>query len=777
MFMIYSYYKKFEAYYNLKTMKKYIVAVLLIVTFLFSSPLTSLKASPAEMSVRDFINLLITIGVIPQDKVAAVNLWLRSLDMPTPTPARGGGGGSGSSSNSRGSSSSGSSASQVSAPVPVSDVVAAVPVSELILDSKTTSWQGSSILVPNAPSFLDLSFSEIGNCPNSSYSIATVYINDSLVDKQVRYREIQKGEKVNFHIDLNSFQGQTIYPKIVFNNGRAGSCFKLRIDRNELKSRDTLFPDWVVTTKNKLKADFLDTKNKGLGLNDMGFDSKDNTTAIDAEKISLTAKKLGAKSFRQWPSPSINFTNCKENDFHSCFDSTELNTSDGFYESLVDRGIAPVQIITTPTFKSVSENEKANFLSIFKYKNSRYVDSSNWVCPSSGTQNLNGSGSFVHSYSRFDLSSWYQYSIPEMLVNRYKNGVPALDVGNEFNIGPHLYSCTPSGLNSIEINDMFSVYSDFTKKFCSLANSNRQTSIFGGYAYVANNGGGGLATMRIDDTLRRMTPGSFSSCDFISIHNYTGSQMTKDHYFSTLSDALEQVKSTWNKGIIISEFGYGSGTVPPTNSGFTNIISEVGHYIKSSADILTAQYYLVLRRDWMQNYSYWADYGSTAMLDRNHLPNEPFYSQFKNSNLEPTPRVCTSFNYSQWSPTSCPTSGQQTRAVLGSSPAGCVGGSPVTSQSCNYAPEPKTCTSFEYSDWSSCSVSGTQTRKVSESSPSGCTGGSPVTTQKCACVDGKFWALDYNGDKSRTDVWYSDQGSYWWYYGNGWRGRDVQCSW
>ncbi|MDD5290715.1 MAG: hypothetical protein PHZ04_01230 [Patescibacteria group bacterium] len=42
-----------------------------------------------------------------------------------------------------------------------------------------------------------------------------------------------------------------------------------------------------------------------------------------------------------------------------------------------------------------------------------------------------------------------------------------------------------------------------------------------------------------------------------------------------------------------------------------------------------------------------------------------------------------------------------------------------------------TCTSWTYSSWGTCSSSGQQTRTVVSSSPSGCTGGSPVTTQSC----------------------------------------------
>ncbi len=46
---------------------------------------------------------------------------------------------------------------------------------------------------------------------------------------------------------------------------------------------------------------------------------------------------------------------------------------------------------------------------------------------------------------------------------------------------------------------------------------------------------------------------------------------------------------------------------------------------------------------------------------------------------------------------------------------------------------PQTCSSFTYSSWSTC-TSGSQTRTVVSSSPSGCTGGTPVTTQSCSVV-------------------------------------------
>jgi hypothetical protein len=95
----------------------------------------------------------------------------------------------------------------------------------------------------------------------------------------------------------------------------------------------------------------------------------------------------------------------------------------------------------------------------------------------------------------------------------------------------------------------------------------------------------------------------------------------------------------------------------------------------------------------------------------------------------PPPATCTGFTYSTWG--ACQADGTQTRTVIASSPTGCTGGAPVTSQSCTYVPPPTTCTSFTYSAWNACQANNTQTRTVLTSSPTGCTGGAPVTTQAC----------------------------------------------
>jgi hypothetical protein len=98
----------------------------------------------------------------------------------------------------------------------------------------------------------------------------------------------------------------------------------------------------------------------------------------------------------------------------------------------------------------------------------------------------------------------------------------------------------------------------------------------------------------------------------------------------------------------------------------------------------------------------------------------------------PPPATCTAFTYSTWG--ACQPDGTQTRTILASSPSGCTGGAPVTTQACTYVPPVTTCTSFTYSAFGACQPDGTQTRAVLTSSPSGCTGGAPVTSQACTYV-------------------------------------------
>ncbi len=61
-------------------MKKYTIIILIAFLFLIGVSFTVNQASASGMSIKDFINLLITIGVITPDKLPAVNTFLASLN-------------------------------------------------------------------------------------------------------------------------------------------------------------------------------------------------------------------------------------------------------------------------------------------------------------------------------------------------------------------------------------------------------------------------------------------------------------------------------------------------------------------------------------------------------------------------------------------------------------------------------------------------------------------------------------------------------------------------
>jgi len=107
---------------------------------------------------------------------------------------------------------------------------------------------------------------------------------------------------------------------------------------------------------------------------------------------------------------------------------------------------------------------------------------------------------------------------------------------------------------------------------------------------------------------------------------------------------------------------------------------------------------------------------------------------FTAANMPPGPGTgtCTAFTYSAFA--ACQPDGTQSRTVLTSTPAGCTGGAPVTTQACTYVPPVDACTAFTYGAYGACQPDSTQTRAVLTSSPAGCTGGAPVTTQACTYV-------------------------------------------
>jgi hypothetical protein len=117
--------------------------------------------------------------------------------------------------------------------------------------------------------------------------------------------------------------------------------------------------------------------------------------------------------------------------------------------------------------------------------------------------------------------------------------------------------------------------------------------------------------------------------------------------------------------------------------------------------------------------------------------------------------VCTDWTYSGWGP--CQPDGTQSQTILTSSPADCVGGDPLLTQSCTYTPP--VCTDFTYSNWSTCQPDGTKSRTVDTYIPANCEGGAvPVLTETCiftppVCTDYTYseWsACQPDGTKSRT---------------------------
>ena len=102
------------------------------------------------------------------------------------------------------------------------------------------------------------------------------------------------------------------------------------------------------------------------------------------------------------------------------------------------------------------------------------------------------------------------------------------------------------------------------------------------------------------------------------------------------------------------------------------------------------------------------------------------------SHPTPVPPTCTSFTYSAWG--ACQSNNTQTRTVTSSSPAGCTGGTPVTSQSCTYVPPPTACTSYTYT-LGACQSNGTAPVTGFTGIPAGCSGGAtPATSQPCTYV-------------------------------------------
>lgn len=68
-------------------MKKYLIFILIVLIFISGFSLNIDKASAANLSLRDFVNLLITIGVIPPERLPIVNAYIATFDKTNPPVA------------------------------------------------------------------------------------------------------------------------------------------------------------------------------------------------------------------------------------------------------------------------------------------------------------------------------------------------------------------------------------------------------------------------------------------------------------------------------------------------------------------------------------------------------------------------------------------------------------------------------------------------------------------------------------------------------------------
>jgi len=109
-----------------------------------------------------------------------------------------------------------------------------------------------------------------------------------------------------------------------------------------------------------------------------------------------------------------------------------------------------------------------------------------------------------------------------------------------------------------------------------------------------------------------------------------------------------------------------------------------------------------------------------------------------------------SWGCTNWQPTECPQSGQQTRTCTDNKNCGTTLNKPIETQSCNYiCTESWTCT-----NWTEC-TNGTQTRTCTDSANCGTITNKPVETQGCTVDCQENWGCDAwgectNGQQSRT---------------------------
>jgi PKD repeat protein len=125
--------------------------------------------------------------------------------------------------------------------------------------------------------------------------------------------------------------------------------------------------------------------------------------------------------------------------------------------------------------------------------------------------------------------------------------------------------------------------------------------------------------------------------------------------------------------VVINSATCSGGAVTITGSGFSTYVNAVdsGTSVQLGANACSV--------------NSWSDTGIVANCGTCYgtvMVSSVFGTASKQLDSPPPP-TCTDFTYSAWS--AC-VNGQQTRTVISSSPAGCVGGNPVLTQSCNQPP-------------------------------------------------------------------------------------------
>ncbi|HPW39625.1 MAG TPA: PKD domain-containing protein [bacterium] len=106
------------------------------------------------------------------------------------------------------------------------------------------------------------------------------------------------------------------------------------------------------------------------------------------------------------------------------------------------------------------------------------------------------------------------------------------------------------------------------------------------------------------------------------------------------------------------------------------------------------------------------------------------------ASASPPPPICSpDWICTAWSPTTCPSSGTQTRTCTDKNNCGTTSGKPATTQTCTYV-APICSPDWICTAWSptTCPSSGTQTRTCTDKNNCGTTSGKPATTQTCTYV-------------------------------------------